>query len=961
VGEVIGTATVSSVDVANGNVLVTPLASFTDGAQVLKVRIVDRAGNVGVLSPSLTISISTSIPNATTPVLQTASDTGRSSSDRITQRTTPMFTGTGTSGDTIKLFDGSQLLGTTQVVSGTWSITVPALADGSYTLRALVIDNAGNESSFSSGLGITVDTLRPVAPVISGAPLLSRTATPVVSGTAEAFAIVYVYEGLQLIGTTTTDGLGNWTLTASSLINQSYSLKASATDFAGNTSTDSASVSLLVDTITPNTPTVNTISTHALAQSLSGTGEPGATLTISDGSSAIGSVTVSTDGTWSFTTASLANSAHSFTATQTDAVGNTSAMSSPARTISSIQMAALYGANGIDDNGITATASQYGADGISDINTAAKASLLNDVIDKLPAAAVDTHTEIVALAAIVKSIFATAAGDVVDPALTPQDLAALGITGVDADNIDSVIAAIAGTADNGSGIDSLNELTSLVNATLATSLAAIAIISGYDGTNTVPGEADFIAISVTGVSASNISSVNSVLAVLTATATDSRAEVQSIVETYVAILNAADGTANSGLALTVANYQNIGLTDITSSSQADLFSSILDSNVVSAVDTHSELQILANIVARLSITATGGTPAPALTVGELALVGINGVTSSNLSSVLSAIAATADNGSGIDGLAKLQAVVDIGIENARTASLAIIANYDSTNAVPALADFVNIGVTGVTSGQIAAINTFFAIRPAVDTDSQVEAQAIVDAYAKLVTSANGLADGSVPLSAIEFATLGLPAVDSSAEVNLLNDLIDVRPGTAVDSYAEVAALASIVTRFIGEAAGIESLPALTPNDFTALGISGVTTENLAEVLVALRASADDGSEIDTLDELRTLVDAAVALSRQNAIDTISRYDGTIATTTPTLADFANAGVTGVTNGNLISINSAFADIGMANSDESEDIQGLVSGYVFILLGANGQRDSDVSLTSADYQAMNLTRVDLMVC
>jgi fibronectin type 3 domain-containing protein len=956
-GLVIGTSTVSSVDVANGNVLITPVSSFSDGAQVLKVRIVDRAGNVGALSPSLTISISTNIPNATTPALQAVSDTGRSSSDRITQRTTPTFTGTGTSGDTIKLFDGSQLLGTGQVVSGTWSITVPALSDGSYTLRALVIDNAGNESSFSSGLGITVDTLRPVAPVITGSPLLSRTATPVVSGTAEAFAIVNVYEGLHLIGTATADGLGNWTLTASSLIDQSYSLKASATDFAGNTSTDSASVSLLVDTITPTVPTVNSITTYSLTQSLSGTGEPGATLTISDGASSIGSVTVSVGGTWTFTTPSLSNAAHSFTATQSDAVGNTSQVSAPARTIASIQMAALHGANGIDDNSITASASQYGADGITDINTAAKASLLNDVIDVLPATSVDTYAEIAALAAIVKSIFATAAGEVVVPALTPQDLAALGIMGVDADNIDSVIAAIAGTADNGSGVDSLDELTTLVDAALAASRAAITIISGYDGSNTTPGEANFTALSVTDVSASNISSVNSVLAVLSVAATDSRAEVQSIVNTYVAILNAADGTANSGLALTAANYQNIGLTDITSSSQANLFSSILDSNVDSAVDTYSELQILANIVARLFITAAGGNPTPPITAAELALIGINGVTSTNLSSVLSTIAATTDNGSGIDDLAKLQGVVDTGIANARSASQAIITNYDGTNTVPTLDDFVNVGVTGVISGQIAAINTFIAVRPTVDTDSQAEVQAIVDAYAKLVSSANGLADGGLPLSAIEFATLGLSAADLSAEVNLLNDLIDVRPGTAVDSYVEVAALASIVTRFIGEAAGVASSPALTPADFVALGISGVTAENLAEVLIVIRASADDGSELDTLTELRTLVDAAVALSRQNAIDTISRYDGTSATTTPALADFANAGVTGVTNGNLVSINSAFAVIGIANSDATEEIQGLVSGYVTILLGADGQRDSDVSLSSSDYVAMNLARVD----
>ncbi|MCX6527493.1 MAG: Ig-like domain-containing protein, partial [Actinobacteria bacterium] len=80
--QVIGAATVSSIDVANGTVLASPLASFTNGAQVVKVRIVDRAGNIGAISLTLAITISTNIPNATSPGLQGASDSGRSSSDR---------------------------------------------------------------------------------------------------------------------------------------------------------------------------------------------------------------------------------------------------------------------------------------------------------------------------------------------------------------------------------------------------------------------------------------------------------------------------------------------------------------------------------------------------------------------------------------------------------------------------------------------------------------------------------------------------------------------------------------------------------------------------------------------------------------------------------------------------------------------------------------------------------------
>jgi len=726
---------------------------------------------------------------------------------------------------------------------------------------------------------------------------------------------------------------------------------------AGNTSTDSATVNMLVDTVTPSAPTINAVTTYAITQALSGSGEPGATLTIYDGAISIGTVTVGGGGTWSFTTTALTNSTHSFTAIQADAVGNTSVASSPARTIPAIQMAALYGANGADDDGMQASASQYGAGGITDIDTAAKASLINDVIDTLANTAVDTQAEIAALAVIVKSIFATAAGEIVVPALTPQDLAALGITGVDADNIAAVIAAIAGTVDNGSGIDSLSELGTLVDATLAASRASLTIISSYDGSNTTPSESDFNTISVTGVSAANISAINTVVASLVSSATDSRAEIQAIVDTYVAILNGADGQANSGLMLSAAQYQNIGLADIANTAQANLLNSIIDASTTSEVDSLAELQTLANIVARLAVTAAGGNAAPALTPAELALIGVAGVTASNLSSVLAAITATADNGSGIDSFAKLQAVVDTGIANARDASQAIISSYSGSNTTPTLADFENIGVTGVSSTNITAVNTFIAVMPASDTDAQPEVQALVDAYAKVLTSANGVADGGASLSAAEFAALGLSTVDAGGEVSLLNDLIDRQATTAVDSYSELAAMASRVTRLMNEAAGVAASPALTTSDLAALGITGVTAENLAEVLAVIRASADDGSAIDTMSELQTLVTAAVVLSRQNALDIISRYDGTSATTTPTLANYANAEVSGAFASNLTSLNSAFAEITETDSNTTASIQGVVTGYIAILQGADGLSDGDISLVASDYIAMHLTRVD----
>jgi hypothetical protein len=305
----------------------------------------------------------------------------------------------------------------------------------------------------------------------------------------------------------------------------------------------------------------------------------------------------------------------------------------------------------------------------------------------------------------------------------------------------------------------------------------------------------------------------------------------------------------------------------------------------------------------------------------------------------------------------LQANVDAGISAARGASQAIISSFTGSNTVPGLSDFENIGVTGVDSANIGAVNTFIAYKSVTDTDSQAEVQALVDAYAKVVALANGAADGGVPLTATEFSSLGLPDVDTPAEVDLLNELIDIRPTSAVDSYQELAALASLVTRFIGEAAGTPAVPALTPADFAALGLSGVTEANLAEVLAAIRASGADGSGIDSLSEMRSIVDGAVAQSRLDAIDRISRYDGTGATVEPTLNDFANAGVAGVTTNNLGSINTAFAEIGLSESNATLEIQDIVSAYVAILNGADGVGDNDIVLTQAQYVAMGLTRID----
>ena len=60
---------------------------------------------------------------------------------------------------------------------------------------------------------------------------------------------------------------------------------------------------------------------------LTGTAEANATVKVYDGATLLGSATANGTGAWSFTTAALANGAHSLSATASDLAGNTSASS----------------------------------------------------------------------------------------------------------------------------------------------------------------------------------------------------------------------------------------------------------------------------------------------------------------------------------------------------------------------------------------------------------------------------------------------------------------------------------------------------------------------------------------------------------------------------------------------------------------------------------------------------------
>ena len=147
---------------------------IADGSYTVVVRVVDDAGNIGQ-SAQHGLSIDTLAPTFTSFVLDldTASDNGSSGTDNRTSVLTPSFTGTvaGLSAAdaaaaaagkiTVMLFDdknGDGVYGAGDVIyaegltltvngtDGTFNVTLPSMFDGSYNMKAVLVDEAGNHS-----------------------------------------------------------------------------------------------------------------------------------------------------------------------------------------------------------------------------------------------------------------------------------------------------------------------------------------------------------------------------------------------------------------------------------------------------------------------------------------------------------------------------------------------------------------------------------------------------------------------------------------------------------------------------------------------------------------------------------------------------------------------------------------------------------------------------------------------
>ncbi len=230
------------------------MGNLPDGAVAITASVTDLSGNTGNTSRTITVDSQApalSIDPLTADNIINAAESGQDLPITGTTDAQPGQTVTVT-------LNGQTYQGVVQP-DGTWSVTVPAanvgaLADGNATVTASVNDVAGNPTSVSRVALVDatppVVTINPVAtdnvintPEHIQAQIISGTVTG-----AQAGDIVTVTLN-NVDYTTVVDGSGNWSLgvpasVVSGLADGSYPVSVSVTDKAGNTGSQSLTVTV---------------------------------------------------------------------------------------------------------------------------------------------------------------------------------------------------------------------------------------------------------------------------------------------------------------------------------------------------------------------------------------------------------------------------------------------------------------------------------------------------------------------------------------------------------------------------------------------------------------------------------------------------------------------------------------------------------------------------------------------
>ncbi|VCY88266.1 hypothetical protein BANRA_01750 [Acinetobacter baumannii] len=348
-----------------------------------KVTFTDAAGNSSSVNDTQTYTLDTTAPNA--PVIDPVNGT-----DPIT--------GTAEPGSTVTVTypDGS----TKTVVAGpdgTWTVPNPGLNDGD-EVTAVATDPAGNTSGpgtaivdavgpNTDGVNFAVDSVTADNVINASEAAGNVTITGIlknVPSDAAATAVTIVINGVTYTATVDS-AAGTWTVSVpgSGLVadtDKTIDAKVTFTDAAGNSSTVNDTQIYTLDTAAPSAPVIDPVNG---TDPITGTAEPGSTVTVTYPNGDTATVVAGPDGSWSVPNPGL-NDGDEVEAIATDPAGNPS-----------LPGTAIVDAVGPNTDGVNFAVDSVTADNVINASEASGNVTVTGVLKNVPADAANTVVTVV--------------------------------------------------------------------------------------------------------------------------------------------------------------------------------------------------------------------------------------------------------------------------------------------------------------------------------------------------------------------------------------------------------------------------------------------------------------------------------------------------------------------------------------------------------------------------------------
>ncbi|ARU00071.1 beta strand repeat-containing protein [Yoonia vestfoldensis] len=339
----------------------------------------------------------------------------------------------------------------------------------------------------------------------------------------------------------------------------------------------------------------------------------------------------------------------------------------------------------------------YSDIGITGASDAADLAVLNAAV----AASSDDNLTPAELQTLADAAFAAAdkieAYDGTNSAPAAEDYALLGITGIGTGSGQVDLATVNGEVANKASYtpDIIQTLVNKANT-------AISKIQGYaGGIEQVPTEADYDALLAddTLVTSSNVDLVNAAIAANGTTTIDA-AGVETIAKDAIAsagVINAYAADATN-TAPSQSDYDNLGITGVTTADTlAAANAGLADYSITALSVAHMQTRVDEALQSQSTINlyAGGGIFAP--TQADYTTLGVSGIDNATKLGYVNAAVAEARDDSLVPS--EMQTIADAAIK---------LNLFDGQTAVPTPADYLALGVGGVTTATINAVNAALA-------------------------------------------------------------------------------------------------------------------------------------------------------------------------------------------------------------------------------------------------------------